>query len=174
MAATVDDKRAASSITAALSSYLMTAALGVIAAEAVIVTFAFDKREHLFWFDLFSGAGLVASTGSIYFGGRGIGELARRGFDGDWITKTSRGHFSKQAFLALAGILLVSASVFCGRPKVEKPSLLQEYLSLRDATHELQQSVANLQSRNQTLTMQLDALAASVQKLSLKPPRPKK
>lgn len=89
MPGTVEDKRAASNITATLSSYLMTAALGVIAAEAAIVTFIFDKRQHLAWFFLLSVLGLASSVASIYFGGKGIFKLTKQGFDGDWVIKTS-------------------------------------------------------------------------------------
>lgn len=89
MPGTVEDKRAASNITATLSSYLITAALGVIAAEAAIVTFIFDKRQHLAWFFLLSVLGLASSVASIYFGGKGIFKLTKQGFDGDWVIKTS-------------------------------------------------------------------------------------
>jgi hypothetical protein len=157
MPGVLDDRRAASNITASLSSYLITVALGVIAAEVVIVTFAFDKREHLFWFDVFSGAGLVASTLSIYFGGRGIGELIRRGFDGDWILKTQGGHFNTQACLALAGLVLVVTSVFCGSPKPEKPPSVQD-TQLSDGIHDLQKRLADLESKEKVTSTKMDAL----------------
>jgi hypothetical protein len=164
MPGTVDDRRAASTITASLSSYLMTAALGVIAAEAVIVAFAFDKREHLLWFDLFSALGLAASTASIYFGGKGIGELTRRGLNGDWVVQTYQAHFNRQASLALASILFVSLSVFCGKPKAERPGAPEDYRSLHNDIRELQKRISDVESWDQAISTRLDALASSEKK----------
>ena len=166
MPGVVDDRRAASNITASLSSYLITVALGVIAAEVVIVTFAFDKRDHLFWFDVFSGAGLLASTLSIYFGGRGIGELIRRGFDGDWIFKTQGGHFNRQACLALAGLVLVVISVFCGSAKPEKPTSAPDTHLLSDGIHDLQKRMTEAESRDAAVSTKVEALAERLNKLS--------
>lgn len=174
MPGAIDDRRAASNITASLSSYLITVALGVIAAEVVIVTFVFDKRENLFWFDLFSGAGLVASTLSIYFGGRGIGELIRRGFDGDWILKTQGGHFNTQACLALAGLVLVAVSVFCGSPKPEKPISAPDTQMLSDGIHDLQKRMGDLESKDNVTSNKVDALMERVHKLSKSSDRRKK
>jgi hypothetical protein len=157
----IDDRRAASNITASLSSYLMTVALGVIAAEVVIVTFVFDKREHLFWFDLFSGVGLAASTLSIYFGGKGIAQVVKRGSDGDWIFKTQGGHFNTQAYLALAGLLLVAISVFCGSPKSEKPSTTQDNRALIDGMHDLQKRIADLESKETITSTRVTLLRSS-------------
>jgi hypothetical protein len=159
MTGTIDDKRAASNITATLSSYLMTAALGVIAAQAVIVTFVFDKREHLAWFYLFSAIGVASSVASIYFGGRGIFSLTKRGIDGDWVIKTGGGQFNKQAWLALIGVVLVAISAFCGSSKPEvRP---QETDLLKTNIIQLQESLRELESKYQSLSTNLDKLAAS-------------
>jgi len=162
MPGTIDDRRAASNITASLSSYLITVALGVIAAEVVIVTFVFDKRENLFWFVLFSGLGLAASTLSIYFGGKGIGQLIRRGFDGDWIFRTDGGQFNAQAILALAGLLLVAVSVFCGSPKAEKPTSTPNTQALSDGMRDLQKRINDLESNDRAILAKVDALNAKL------------
>lgn len=162
MPGVIDDRRAASNITASLSSYLITAALGVIAAEVVIVTFVIDKREHLFWFYVFAGAGLAASTLSIIYGGKGIGELVRRGFDGDWIFKTQGGHFNRQSYLALAGLLLVAVSVLCGSPKPEKPTPTQDNQSLLNSVQDLQKRINDLESKENITSTKVNALTSQL------------
>src|SRR6266403_208686 len=159
MSGTSEDKRAASNITATLSSYLMTAALGVIAAEAVIVTFVFDKREHLAWFFLFSIVGLASSVASIYFGGKGIFKLTQCGFDGDWVIKTTGGHFNLQSWLALSGVALVAVSVFCGSSKPEARP--QEVDLLKTNISQLQESLKDLESKYQSLSIDLNKISAN-------------
>jgi hypothetical protein len=159
MPGTLEDRRAASNITATLSSYLMTAALGVIAAEAVIVTFIFDKREHLTWFYLLSVVGLASSVASVCFGGKGIFKLTKRGFDGDWVIRTTGGHFNRQSWLALSGVVLVAASVFCGRAKPETRP--QEVDVLKTNISQLQESLKDLEAKYQSLTANLNKLSAS-------------
>jgi hypothetical protein len=159
MPGTVDDRRAASNITATLSSYLMTAALGVIAAETLIVTFVFDKREHLIWFYILSGVGLASSVASIYFGGKGIFGLTKRGFDGDWLIKTNAGHFNLQAWLALLGVMLVAISAFCGSSKPElRP---QEIDFLKTSNSQLQEGLKDLELKYQSLSINLNKQSVS-------------
>jgi len=159
MPGTIDDKRAASNITATLSSYLMTAALGVIAAEAVIVTFVFDKRDHLTWFYLCSVFGLASSVASIYFGGKGIFNLTKLGFDGDWAIKTNAGHFNLQSWLALVGVVLVAISAFCGHSKPE--AHLQELDLVKANISQVQESLKDLESKYQTLSTNLSRVASA-------------
>jgi len=161
MPGTIDDKRTASNITATLSSYLITAALGVIAAEAVIVTFVLDKREHLAWFYLLSASGVALSVASIYFGGKGIFNLTKRGFDGDWIIKTDRGHFNRQAWSALVGVLVVAGSAFCGNPKPDGRA--QEIEGLKNGVVELRTAVSDLESKYQSLSTHLNERASSAE-----------
>jgi hypothetical protein len=174
MPGTIDDRRAASNITASLSSYLITVALGVIAAEVVIVTFVFDKRENLFWFVFFSGLGLASSTLSIYFGGRGIGQLIKRGFDGDWIFKTQGGQFNAQAILALGSLLLVAVSVFCGSPKAEKPTPTPNTQALNDGMRDLQKRVNDLESNDRAISAKVDALSTKLSERTITSDRKKK
>ena len=106
--ATPDDERAAASIYTSLSSYVITASLGVIAAQAALATFVLDKRDHLLWFDLWMVAGLIASVLSIVLGGRGIADIASDGFDGEWTLKPKGGDlFNYQAIFCLLGMALL-------------------------------------------------------------------
>ena len=99
--ATPDDERAAASIYTSLSSYVITASLGVIAAQAALATFVLDKRDHLLWFYIWMISGLVASVLSIVLGGRGIADIASDGFDGEWTLKPKGGDlFNYQAISA--------------------------------------------------------------------------
>jgi hypothetical protein len=159
MSGTIDDRRAASNITATLSSYLMTAALGVIAAEAVIVTFVLDKREHLAWFYLFSAVGLVSSVASIFFGGKGIFKLTKRGFDGDWVIRTTGGHFNRQAWFALSGVVLVAFSAFCGNSKPETRP--QEIEILKTNINELRGNLSALEAKYESLSARLNSQSVS-------------
>ena len=79
-----EDERSAANIYASLSSYVMTASLGVIAAQAAMATFVLDKREHLMWFYLWMIFGLLASVSSIVMGGKGVATVASAGFRGSW------------------------------------------------------------------------------------------
>jgi len=144
--ATAEDKRTAAQIVASLSSYLMTASLGVIAAQAVIVTSVLEKRVNLHWFIVISLLGAGASVASIYFGGDGVGELSARGSEGEWITRTSKGSFNRQALLCLVGLVFVTLSVFCGDTKHEESVALSECKELRTAVSDLRKEVADLKA----------------------------
>jgi hypothetical protein len=160
MAGTIDDRRTAANITSSLSSYLITAALGVIAAQTVIVTFILDKREHLLWFYVISVMALVAAIESIYFGGKGIWQLTRRGYEGDWIIRPSGARFNTQAALVLASAFFVFLSVFCGSPKPEKPSVPPELAVQANQLRELQKNIGELETKVKTISTQLDTLKA--------------
>jgi hypothetical protein len=112
-----DDMRAAASLTTALSSYLITAALAVLGADAIVATFVIDKRQHLIAFFVVNAVGLVALVFSIIFGGRGIYEIVKSGYEGEWRIKTRHRDFNCQAILVLLGTILVVVSSLLGCPK---------------------------------------------------------
>jgi hypothetical protein len=114
---TLDDRRAASSLVTTLSGYIMTAALAVLGAQAVLATFVTDKREHLTSFYVVGGFGTAALVGSVIVGGMGVGEIIGAGARGDWKIKTRGSKFNIQAYLALIGTILVIASAFLGDSK---------------------------------------------------------
>jgi hypothetical protein len=118
---TPDDRRAASSLVTTLSGYIMTAALAVLGAQAVLATFVIDRREHLTSFYVVGGFGAAALIGSIIVGGKGVGEMIGAGARGDWKIKTRGDKFNIQAYLALIGTILVIASAFLGDSKPPQP-----------------------------------------------------
>jgi hypothetical protein len=123
--ASPEDRRTASSLVTTLSSYLITAALAVLGAQAVLTTFVIDKREHLIWFYLVGGLGTVALVGSIALGGAGAYEIIAAGSRGDWKITTRGSKFNVQTWLALIGTILVIASAFLGdaKPQPQKTAI---------------------------------------------------
>ena len=117
MTATADDKRAASNLVTTLSGFVITAALAVLGAQAVVATFVIDRREHLTWFYVVSGFGAAALVLSIIVGGLGIDEIVAAGARGEWKHRTRGGKFNIQSILALIGAILVMASAFLGDTK---------------------------------------------------------
>ena len=158
MPATLDDQRNAATIYASLSSYLMTASLGVIAAQAAIATFVLDKRDHLGGFLVCMIVGIVASVVSIVLGGKGIAAIAAGGFDGAWSLKPDGDFFNKQAIACLLGMILLLASVFCGRTKPDNPNA--------DQIQRLNATVTQQQAQIDVLRAQCGALAEEVKVLS--------
>jgi hypothetical protein len=125
MAGLPDDQRNAATIYTSLSSYVMTASLGVIAAQAAVATFVLDKRDHLTCFYICMIAGIVSSVVSVVFGGKGIAAIASGGFGGTWSIKPNGDPFNRQAIFCLLGMVLLLVSVFTGQPKPENPSAEQ-------------------------------------------------
>lgn len=159
--ATSEDRRAAANIVASLSSYLITAALTIIGAQAAIVTYIIDKREKLACFYGVSGVALVFLVTSVILGGRGMAEIYKKGYAGDWIIKTSKGAFNLQTLSCLLGAILVAASVFLGATKEDRPSESTEYLQLRS-------EVANLKSDFAKIKGPIDTILKKSQKRTSK------
>lgn len=145
---TQEDQRAAVAIQAALSSYLMTATLGIIGAQALIVTFVLDKREGLFYFGLLSVLGFLSLLMSFLVGGWGVTELYKGGFSGSWTVSTRGKKFSKQTGLALFGTVLVVASTLCGRPRADEKTA--EINELRKQIAAVEADVMRLRSSQST------------------------
>lgn len=167
MANGTEDQRSAATIYASLSSYVMTASLGVIAAQAALATFVLDKRDHLTGFYVCMIAGLISSVASIVFGGKGIAAIASGGFDGNWSLKPNGDSFNKQAILCLIGMVLLLASVFAGRPKPESPGV-DQIRRLNTAITQQQTQIDDLKAKYAALADQLDSLPRTA------PPHPPK
>lgn len=152
---TDEDKRAAVAIEASLSSYLMTAVLAIIGAQAVIIGLVLDKKEHLVVFAALSLAAFACLLTSFYLGGDGVAELYKTGYAGNWTIQTTGRKFNKQTVLALAGTGLVLASVFCGQPKEEDirkdlQSTQSDLAATKQKLQAVETEVANLKDRLST------------------------
>jgi hypothetical protein len=161
MPGTPEDERNAATIYASLSSYVMTASFGVIAAQAAIATFVLDKRDHLGWFLGCMIVGIVASVVSVVFGGRGIAAIAAVGFDGTWSLRPNGDSFNKQAIACLLGMVLLLASVFCGRAKPDN-SNADHIQRLNSALTQQQTQIEALKAQSATLADQLKSLSSNV------------
>jgi hypothetical protein len=160
MAGQPEDQRNAATIYTSLSSYVMTASLGVIAAQAALATFVLDKRDHLTGFYLYMIAGLAASVVSIVFGGRGIAAIASGGFEGTWSLKPKGDSFNKQAIFCLFGMILLLASVFNGQPKPENPSA-DQIQRLSTIITQQQTQIDDLKGRYVVLADQVQLLSSA-------------
>jgi len=158
MAGGPEDQRSAASIYASLSSYVMTASLGVIAAQAALATFVLDKRGHLTWFYIWMVAGIFASVASIVFGGKGIAAIASGGFDGTWSLKPNGDSFNRQALFCLVGMLFLLLSLFCGRPKPENP-YAEEMRRLNTTVIQQQSQIDDLKGKYAAVAEQLKSFA---------------
>ena len=152
-----EDERSAANIYASLSSYVMTASLGVIAAQAAMATFVLDKREHLMWFYLWMIFGLLASVFSIVMGGKGVAAVASAGFKGSWTLKPVHDYFNYQAIFCLLGMLMLVCSLFSGTTKAEN-SGPAELKRLNDSVVRLRADLDNLRTQYAKVTDDLKAL----------------
>jgi hypothetical protein len=158
MASQLEDQRAAANIYASLSSYVITASLGVIAAQAALAVFVLDKRDHLFWFYTWMIAGVLASVLSIALGGKGIAAIASAGFDGAWTLKPKKDYFNYQAISCLMGILFLLFSLFSGTTKAENPQAMEEIHRLNTSVESLRKDLSSLQAQYAALS---DAIKSS-------------
>jgi uncharacterized coiled-coil protein SlyX len=158
MAGQPEDQRNAATIYTSLSSYVMTASLGVIAAQAAVATFVLDKRDHLTCFYICMVAGILASVVSVVLGGKGIAAIASGGFGGAWSIKPNGDPFNRQAIFCLLGVVLLLVSVFTGQTKPENPSAEQ--------VQRLSATIAQQQSQIEQLKGKYAALADQLKSLS--------
>jgi hypothetical protein len=161
MPGTLDDQRNAATIYASLSSHVMTASLGVIAAQAAISTFVLDKRDHLGWLLLCMIVGIIASLVSILFGGKGVAAIAAGGIDGAWSLKPDGDFFNKQPIACLLGMFLLLASVFCGRTKPDNPNA-DQIQRLNAIVTQQQAQMEILKAQCTTLANELKSLPSNV------------
>jgi len=158
MAATPEDQRNAATIYTSLSSYVITASLGVIAAQAALATFVLDKREHLGWFYSWMVLGLLASVVSIVLGGKGIAAVASEGFKGTWKLKLDVDYFNLQSIFCLVGMALLLCSLFSGTPKAENQKTATEVQRLSESVVKLQTQLDDLRSQYTTMSADIKSL----------------
>jgi hypothetical protein len=168
-----EDQRSAANICASLSSYVMTASLGVIAAQAVLATFVLDKRDHLTWFYVWGILGLVSSVVSVVLGGKGIGGIASSGFHGSWTLHPKHNYFDLQSKLCLIGMGLLICSLFCGTTKLENPKLEQGIQQSNASVQRLQIELDDLRSQYATLSDQVKLASKPAPRCHLARPKKK-
>jgi len=147
MPGTPEDQRSAANIYTSLSSYVITASLGVIAAQAALATFVLDKRDHLTWFYLWMVLGLIFSVVSIVLGGKGIAGIASAGFAGTWTLKPKRDYFNYQALFCLLGMTLLLFSLFSGTTKPDSRNTQEEIHRLNGSVDRLQAELDSLRTQ---------------------------
>lgn len=171
MPGTLEDQRSAANIYASLSSYVITASLGVIAAQAALATFVIDKRDQLTWFYTWMVLGLLASVVSIVLGGKGVAGIASAGFTGAWTLKPKHDFFNFQALFCLVGMAFLLFSLFSGTVKPENAKATDDIQRLSRSVETLQTELDNLRTQ---YAKAIDQMKSSKCPEQSSPTRPKK
>jgi len=169
MPGSIDDQRSAANIYTSLSSYVITASLGVIAAQAALATFVLDKRDHLVWFYTWMILGLITSVVSIVLGGRGIAAIASAGFAGSWTLKPKRDYFNYQGLFCLLGMALLLLSLFSGTPKPENLRATEDIRRLNGSVEKLQAELADLRMQYTKLAKEANSFKCPEQSRAAQP-----
>ncbi len=140
-----EDARTAAGMQASISSFVLTAALAIIAAEAAIVVFFFDKRNISIFGVFMLILCPVLVIASFIAGGQGLNQLSKNGYAGDWQITRVGGLFNWQAILTLAAALCLLCSVMGVSPKPPEGS--NETKSLSDEVSALRTEVRALESK---------------------------
>ena len=150
-----EDRREAARLTTNLSSYVMSAALAVLGGQVAILTVFYEHLTHLSRFVVVAGLACTFSVLSIVLGGKGISEICRNGFEGNWEITTLRGYFNWQAILCLVSIGLVIWSTFLGTPRSDS------WVGVREI-ETLQANVEAIQCEYDALELLLDETGESI------------
>jgi hypothetical protein len=109
-----EDVRQSGTISVAISNYVATAALGVLAGAIVLFTYVsgtFTVEDRFYWL---IGAGVVSLVASIFLGGRGSAAVAKAIGRKDYDPNKKSQLYNWQAILTLLGLLLVVVSAVAG------------------------------------------------------------
>ena len=105
---TADAARAAANIQVTICSYVLTAGLAVIAAEAGLGTFYLEHRSLALWAAIALGVAPVLVIIGFILGGSALNAISEDGYDGKWDTFYDvSGKFNWQATCTLVGALMV-------------------------------------------------------------------
>jgi hypothetical protein len=105
-----EDVRQSANISVAISNYVATAALGVLAGSVVLFTYvsgAFALEAGFYWL---IGAGVVSLVASIFVGGRGSAAVAKAVGRAEYHPNEKSESYNWQAILTLLGLVLVLIS----------------------------------------------------------------
>ena len=149
---TAEDKRAAASLQASISSFVFTAALAIIAAEGALITFYFEHRIIL-WFGTFAlFATPILVVLSFIAGGKGISKLSVRGYAGDWDPKSVSGTFNAQAWFTLLAAIGIVVSVWGTAAKSEPKDIEQRLTRMNDRLYVVDQALHRLGKKTPVAT----------------------
>ena len=93
---------------------MTTAALAVLAAIAVVVTFVAGRYHALGAFYGFTGLSVALLVASVIVGAQGIAEITNNGYQGTWSPKTEDRLFGRQAKLTFGGFLALGVALATG------------------------------------------------------------
>jgi hypothetical protein len=109
-----EDVRQSASISVAISNYVATAALGVLAGAVVLFTYVSGTFAVEDVFYGLIGAGVLLLVASIFVGGRGSAAVAKAVGRKEYHPNKKSEWYNWQAILTLLGLLLVIASAVAG------------------------------------------------------------
>lgn len=112
--------RNAASISVALSSQLITAALTMLTVEGAYVAFVLDKRNPDNYFEIIALISAGCFILSVFLAGKAITSVRNSGFSGNWNLESGKKQFNLQAiFNAIGLVLFIVAFMLSGNDKHE-------------------------------------------------------
>ncbi len=153
----LEDRRAAVHIATTLSQAIMAADLAVLAIVGTAYLQFFTSSKSGSTPRMFLGAlaacSLISFVASIYCGGRGIQAACASGAQGVWSLEVSKGWYSMQATLALAGLLLFSSLLvaFGARIGSDQPTPSIDVCQAGQLTESLSTTLAEIEALKKVL-----------------------
>ena len=108
----MSNKKEAVNIGITLSTQLITASLTMIILIGTFSTFIVDKRDVGLFYYLLTFTAFILFILSLFYGGKGINQARRNGFNGRWQINDTKKYFNKQSSTALFGIIIFIISIF--------------------------------------------------------------
>ena len=126
MAEQSEDERQAASIQVAISNYVATASLAVLAGSVVLFTYVSQTFAPPWTFFAAITAGAVLLVASVFLGGRGSAEVAKEVGRGEWDSQRRIGEYNLQAALTLLGLVCVLVAAVVGTTAARRSSDLEQ------------------------------------------------
>ena len=114
MADGAEDRRQAATLAVGIAASVTTAALAVLAAASIVITFIVGKYHELGAFYVVIGISTILLVVSIVVGTHGIAEITKNGFSGNWLTKTGKKLFDWQAKITAGGLVVFVVAIVVG------------------------------------------------------------
>lgn len=115
-----EDRRHAATLAVGVAASVTTAALAVLGAVAIVVTFVTGKYHRLGVFYALTVVSVGLLVLAVVIGAQGVAEITKNGARGKWTTSTDKRLFDTQAKLAFGGLLCFALAVVVGftAPKI--------------------------------------------------------